>query len=99
MKNFEEIYQRAADRKGSEAELKKLTHVKTKTAKQLAAIPDDRYLSSITKAVFNAGFVWRVIENKWEGFEQAFWGFNINRCAFMSPSLARTRELFATDKR
>lgn len=85
MKNFDEIFQRAAERKGGEAELRRLTEVKTKTARQLAAIPDDRYLSEMTRAVFKAGFVWRVIDNKWDGFEQAFWQFNINRCAYMSP--------------
>ena len=85
MKTIEEIYQRAADRKGGEAELKKVTDVDSKTAKQLSAISDDRYLSGMTKAVFKAGFVWRVIENKWDGFENAFWQFNINRCAYMSP--------------
>ena len=85
MKQFDEIYQRAADRKGGEAELKKLIDVDCKTPEQLATIADDRYLANITKAVFQAGFVWRVIENKWGGFEQAFWRFNIHRCAFMSP--------------
>ncbi len=85
MKKFEEIFQRAAERKGGEAELKKLIDVKTKTPRQLAATPDDRYLAEITKAVFKAGFVWRVIDNKWDGFEQAFWQFSINRCAYMSP--------------
>ena len=28
--------------------------------------------------------MWRVIEQKWPGFEEAFWQFNINRCAYMS---------------
>lgn len=85
MKKFEEIYQRAAQRKGGEAALNQLTQVELKTPRQLADIPDDRYLASITKFIFKAGFVWRVIDNKWEGFESAFWGFNVNRCAWMSP--------------
>ncbi len=46
------------------------------TARQLAATPEDRYLSAMTKCVFRAGFVWKVIENKWPGFEAAFNGFN-----------------------
>jgi 3-methyladenine DNA glycosylase Tag len=30
----------------------------------------------MTRAVFQAGFVWRVIEHKWPGFEAAFEGFD-----------------------
>ncbi len=45
----------------------------------LAAIPDDRWLSAATKAVFCAGFNWKVVENKWEGFEEAFEGFDLGR--------------------
>lgn len=43
---------------------------------ELAAISEHRYLSAMTKCVFRAGFVWRVIERKWPGFEEAFNGFN-----------------------
>lgn len=45
----------------------------------LAAIPDDRFLSAATKAIFCAGFNWRVVENKWNGFEEAFEGFDLGR--------------------
>lgn len=48
-------------------------------AEALAAIPDDRWLSAATKAVFCAGFNWKVVENKWEGFEEAFEGFDLGR--------------------
>lgn len=41
----------------------------------LKAIGDDRFLSEITRCIFKAGFVWRVIERKWPGFEAAFDGF------------------------
>ena len=30
----------------------------------------------MTRCVFRAGFVWRVIDNKWPGFEEAFSNFN-----------------------
>lgn len=42
---------------------------------ELIALGDDRYLAAITKCVFRAGFVWRIIEQKWPGFEEAFSGF------------------------
>src|SRR5690606_21296035 len=50
----------------------------------LAAIPDDRWLSEMTRRVFQAGFNWSVVDAKWPGFEAAFDGFDVNRCAMMS---------------
>jgi 3-methyladenine DNA glycosylase Tag len=85
MQKFKEIHARAIDRKGGEAALRELLPTGIKSAEELIAIPDDRYLSSMTKAIFKAGFVWKVIDNKWLGFEEAFWGFDIGRCSFMSP--------------
>ena len=45
-------------------------------------LPDDRILSTIAERVFAAGFVWRVIEQKWPGFEEAFLGFEPKRLLF-----------------
>jgi len=42
----------------------------------LRALPDDRVLAEMTKRIFCAGFVWQVIETKWDGFEAAFSGFD-----------------------
>tara|TARA_Y100001001_G_scaffold2482_1_gene2963 strand:+ start:97 stop:765 length:669 start_codon:yes stop_codon:yes gene_type:complete len=42
---------------------------------ELEARGDDRYLAELTRCIFKAGFVWRVIENKWPDFEAAFEGF------------------------
>ena len=49
---------------------------RAKTTAELAAQTDDLYLSMMTRCVFRAGFVWRVIDNKWPGFEAAFSQFN-----------------------
>ena len=72
---YKNIYQLAAKNRGGvdylEASLPRPT-----TAGQLAAQTDDRYLSMMTRCVFRAGFVWRVIDNKWPGFEEAFSNFN-----------------------
>lgn len=38
----------------------------------LTAISDDRYLAEMAACVFRAGFVWRIISLKWEGFETVF---------------------------
>ena len=80
---FADIRARAADRKGGEAALAALMPA-LKTAAELAAIPDDRWLSTISRCVFQAGFSWTVVEKKWPGFEAAFWGFEPTRCRMMS---------------
>jgi 3-methyladenine DNA glycosylase Tag len=84
LKPFVKIYDRAAKRKGGAKELEKMIRLPMKTPRQLANIPDDRYLAEMTRGVFNAGFVWKIIEHKWDGFEEAFWKFNVMRCAYMS---------------
>ena len=82
MHHFDEIFGIAADRHGGESALEaKLT--KPLPPEELAAIPEDRWLSTISKSVFQAGFNWKVIEAKWEGFEAAFNGFDVGRCAMM----------------
>lgn len=72
--SFARIYEQAAVRKGGEVELSALLPG-VPDPEALAAKGDDRYLSELTRCVFKAGFVWRVIENKWPGFEAAFQGF------------------------
>ncbi|MEM7301852.1 MAG: DNA-3-methyladenine glycosylase I [Pseudomonadota bacterium] len=85
MRTYDEIFDLAAERKGGAKALNAMledTHAKS-TA-EIAAIPDDRWLSDMTKRIFQAGFNWKVIESKWSGFEEAFWGFDLARCAMMS---------------
>ena len=96
MQTFQEIYQRAAERKGGEEALRQLMAVDIKSPQQLADISDDRYLAEMTKAIFKAGFVWKIIEHKWPGFEEAFWGFDVDRCTFMSPD---DEDALSTDTR
>lgn len=82
MHHFDDIYKLAAERYGGVDALEgKLG--KPKSPAELAVLPEDRWLSIITKTVFQAGFNWKVIEAKWEGFETAFDGFDVGRCAFM----------------
>ncbi|AOY89216.1 3-methyladenine DNA glycosylase [Marinobacter salinus] len=71
---FSKIYERALTLKGGEAALQALLPRVTKTG-DLEALGDDRYLSEMTRCIFKAGFVWRVIERKWPDFEAAFDGF------------------------
>jgi 3-methyladenine DNA glycosylase Tag len=72
--SFKTIRARAEKRKGGARTLQKLLPEKP-DPKRLAKLGDDRVLAEMTRRVFCAGFAWRVIDNKWEGFEDAFLGF------------------------
>jgi 3-methyladenine DNA glycosylase Tag len=47
---------------------------------------DDGYLEQMTKAIFRAGFSWKVIDRKWSAFQKAFEGFSIEKVAALTPS-------------
>lgn len=81
--SFADLHARAAARKGGDAALEALL-TDPKPASELAAISDDRWLSDMTRRIFQSGFNWKVIDAKWDGFETAFWGFDVGRCALMS---------------
>ena len=49
---------------------------------KLAKLPDSQALAEMAKRIFSAGFVWRVIEAKWPGFEEAFLGFEPEKLNF-----------------
>ena len=83
MESFDSIFQRAAERKGGAAALEE-TLPAAADESALRSFPDDRYLAEMTKAVFRAGFVWKIIENKWPGFEEAFSGFDVKTCALLA---------------
>jgi 3-methyladenine DNA glycosylase Tag len=51
---------------------------------ELSAIPDDRFLSQMTRCIFEAGFNWDLIDKRWPLFEAAFEDFDITRWVFMS---------------
>ncbi|UVW34425.1 DNA-3-methyladenine glycosylase I [SAR92 clade bacterium H455] len=72
---YKNIYKLAAKNRGGVEQLE-ASLPRPRSSEQLAAQGDDRYLSMMTRCVFRAGFVWRVIDNKWPGFEEAFSKFN-----------------------
>jgi hypothetical protein len=43
------------------------------------------YLEVMTKSAFQSGISWRVIEAKWEGFREAFHGFDPRWVASLDP--------------
>jgi 3-methyladenine DNA glycosylase Tag len=72
--DFSRFYDRACQRKGGEsAMLARLP--KVSSVNQLEQFEDRDVLATITRCIFRAGFVWRIIEAKWPGFEDAFKGF------------------------
>jgi 3-methyladenine DNA glycosylase Tag len=83
LETLKEIQRQAAARHGGPRALEEMLP-RAKTRAALRRIPDDRWLSSMTRAVFQAGFVWRIVEHKWPGFEEAFDGFDPKRVAQLS---------------
>ncbi|TPN88387.1 DNA-3-methyladenine glycosylase I [Mesorhizobium sp. CU2] len=81
MLDFKKIRERAAKRKGGEAALASLLGPMPDNA-AVAKVSDDRILSTMAERIFAAGFVWRVIEQKWPGFEEAFLHFEPKRLLF-----------------
>lgn len=95
MPDFQKIHARAAKRKGGEASLASLLGPMPDNA-AVAKIGDDRVLSTMAERIFAAGFVWRVIEQKWPGFEEAFLGFEPKRLLFQPDDFWHD---LASDKR
>jgi len=84
MDTFASIFERAAERKGGADALQDMLQVKPKTKAQLKKLSDAQVLAEMTKCVFRSGFVWKIIESKWPGFEKAFHDFDVARCAMLS---------------
>src|ERR1051325_4021183 len=55
-----------------------------KTAAELAATPDDRYLSDMSRRVFRAGLKHSLVDAQWPGFEEGFQRFDPRRVRPMS---------------
>jgi len=70
---FEAIEEAALLRHGSAAVAARLT--KPKLPAELAAIPDDRWLSTMTRRTFQAGLKHALVDQKWPAFEIAFRDF------------------------
>jgi len=81
MRPFDEIFAIAAARKGGAAALEARLS-RPAPAEALRAAPDDRWLSTMARSLFEAGFNWTVIDTKWPGFEAVFEGFAVGRVAF-----------------
>lgn len=83
---YQQLYQRVCERKGGPEAVNSLLS-EPKNATQLARLGDDRYLAEFTKKVFQSGFVWRVVEQKWPNFESLFFDFNIEKILMMPDDM------------
>ncbi|MDN3652942.1 DNA-3-methyladenine glycosylase I [Thalassotalea ponticola] len=90
MEKIASIYQRALERKGSETNLQMLIQGNASLAqnkRELSVLGSDRFLSEFTKKVFQSGFVWRVVEQKWPDFEEQFFQFSIEKILMMPDEM------------
>lgn len=95
MSKFKPILERAAKRHGGREVLDELMP-DVRSPRALAGTKDDRWLAQMTRCVFQAGFVWRVVDHKWDDFETVFFGFPPEKIVMLSPDQI---DRFAQDKR
>jgi 3-methyladenine DNA glycosylase Tag len=79
---FAPIRQRALERLGADELERRLPQ--PKSAAELRAVSDDRYLSQMSLRVFRAGLNHSVVDAKWPGFEEVFFAFAPRRIAALS---------------
>ncbi len=75
MIKFATILARAERRAGGAEALAKLLP-KPKTARALKSVGDDRYLSLMSRRIFQAGLKHSMVDAKWPSFEEVFNGFD-----------------------
>jgi len=81
---YKEIYDRALARKGGRDHLHALL-LSSHPQDYLSTLTSDRLLAYMTKCIFQSGFVWKIIEKKWPGFEEAFYQFDIDTLYKLEP--------------
>ena len=84
--SFEQLLTRASKRKGG-IENVTLLIGGAPNEQLLSKQGDDRFLAHFTKKVFQSGFVWRVVENKWPDFEEVFFNFDIEKILMMPEEM------------
>ena len=80
VKSFADIRKTAEQRAGGKPALEEMLP-KSKSAKALTAVADDRYLSLMMLRVFSSGLKHSMVAGKWPDFEEIFFGFEPKRVA------------------
>lgn len=86
VEKFSAILARAEDRKGGAAALKALIS-KPLPSRELALLPESVLLAECTKKIFQSGFVWRVVRQKWPGFCEVFFDFEPEKILLLSDEM------------
>lgn len=89
---FELIYERASRRKGGQAALEALVG-EPLSKNEIKGLTDDRFLSEFTKKVFQSGFVWRVVRQKWPHFEHEFFEFDIDKILLLPDEILEKKAI------
>jgi 3-methyladenine DNA glycosylase Tag len=84
--DYDSIFAMACERKGGKAAVEALLP-RPASQKHLKSLGADRYLAEFTRKIFQSGFVWRVVDQKWENFEELFWGFDVERLLLMPDEM------------
>ena len=74
MRDYSWLHEYCLNRFGSAQALEARLPVPA-SAEALRAMPDDRYLSQISRRVFRAGLKHSLVDARWPAFEEAFFGF------------------------
>ena len=84
MEKFTAIYARACERHGGKRAIADILP-NVRSPRSLSASKDNRWLAEMTRCIFQAGFVWRVVNQKWDDFEDVFFGFPPEKIIMLSP--------------
>jgi 3-methyladenine DNA glycosylase Tag len=84
-RSFEPILEAARTRLGAAALDARLP--KPRSAAELKAVPDDRYLSQMSLRIFRAGLKHSLVDAKWPAFEEVFNGFEPRQVRAMSDEV------------
>ncbi|MBU3017851.1 DNA-3-methyladenine glycosylase I [Paraglaciecola agarilytica] len=90
LEDYHAIYQRACERKGGPNAVESLIS-EPLSDNAIAHLGDDRFLAEFSKKVFQSGFVWRVVRNKWPEFERLFFEFTIDKVLMMPDEMLEKR--------
>lgn len=82
MRDYRWLHEYCLNRFGSAAALEARLPV-PRSAAELRAVADDRYLSLISLRIFRAGLKHSVVDAKWPAFEEVFFGFNPHKVVLM----------------
>ena len=83
MKKFEVIFKRAVKRKGGEEALLAVMPAAPVSSAALSRKKGHRFLAEMSRSIFQSGFNWKVVENKWPDIEAALDKFDVGKAASM----------------